>query len=220
MSQNPLAGDASYIEKLRMQLADVSPSAAQLMAELHWILLLFPHNIKPQTKRDLFRELWELSEEPFDSTHPLLEDNVLGGAAHAGTAFNTHRWRELVFLIQISTDFKQLDREQRQQVLSDPWVFSKWLAAVPREGYRQFRHILRWLLFPDTSSGFVLAPTRRLFSSSLNRSLQSNCSSGQMQTLTRRYSASVCDWSRKAPVTWTSTNHPGRSSGAAPHAVG
>ncbi|MAL94071.1 MAG: hypothetical protein CME40_03175 [Haliea sp.] len=47
------------------------------MAELHWILLLFPHNIKPQTKREFFREIWELSEEPFDSTHPLLEDIVL-----------------------------------------------------------------------------------------------------------------------------------------------
>ncbi|MYL23980.1 AAA domain-containing protein [Halomonas alkaliantarctica] len=148
--QNPLEGDDSYLDKLKQQLADVSPQAARLMAELHWVLLLFPHNINPSTKRDLIRELWSLGDTPLDSRHPLLNDQVLAGAAHAGTAYNTHRWRELTFLIQIAEAFKVLTKTQRLQYLDDPWQFSDWLASVPREGYRQFRHMLRWMLFPDT----------------------------------------------------------------------
>lgn len=148
--QNPLEGDESYIDKLKLQLAEASPQAAQLMAELHWVLLLFSDNIKPDTKRGLIREIWELSGEPLDTTQPLLADEVIVGAAHSGTAFNTHRWRELVYLIQIARDFKSLNPAQRQQVLSDPWAFSEWLASVPQQGHRQFRHIIRWLVFPDS----------------------------------------------------------------------
>jgi len=148
--QNPLEGNESYLEKLKQQLTDVSPQAARLMAELHWVLLLFPHNINPSTKRELIQALWALGKSPLDGAHPMLSDAVLAGAAHAGTAYNTHRWRELTFLIHIVAALKELPREQRQQKLAEPWVFSEWLASVPREGYRQFRHMLRWLLFPDT----------------------------------------------------------------------
>jgi len=117
---------------------------------LHWVLLLFPHNINPSTKRSLIIELWSMGGEPLAPDHALLSDEVLSGTAHAGTAYNTHRWRELAFLIQIATSFKAEPVERRRQILANPWDFSKWLAAVPREGFRQFRHIVRWMLFPET----------------------------------------------------------------------
>lgn len=148
--QNPLEGNESYLEKLKLQLSDVSPQAARLMAELHWVLLLFPHNINPSTKRGLIQELWALGNSPLDGAHPMLNDAILAGAAHSGTAYNTHRWRELTFLIHIVAALKKLPRKQCQQKLAEPWTFSEWLASVPREGYRQFRHMMRWLLFPDT----------------------------------------------------------------------
>lgn len=148
--QNPLEGNQSYLEKLKQQLNDISPQAARLMAELHWVLLLFPHNIKPSTKRELIQELWVLGVIPLDSAHPMLSEAVLAGAAHAGTAFNTHRWRELGFLIHIVAALKGLPRKKRQQTLAEPWAFSEWLTSVPREGSRQLQHILAWMLFPDT----------------------------------------------------------------------
>jgi hypothetical protein len=147
--QNPLEGDQSYLDKLKLQLAEVSPQAARLMAELHWVLLLFPHNINPATKRELIGELWALGGEPLAPAHPLLSDDVLGGAAHSGTAFNTHRWRELGYLIRLVEAYKAHPVEQRQRLLSSPWTFAEWLATVPGEGFRQFRHMLPWLLFPD-----------------------------------------------------------------------
>lgn len=148
--QNPLDGGGSYLDKLKQQLDGVSPAAARLMAELHWVLLLFPHNINPETKRSLVMELWALGGELLPPDHALLGDEVLSGAAHAGTAYNTHRWRELAFLIQIAEALKTESVDRRRQLLSDPWVFSRWLAGVPRDGFRQFRHILRWMLFPET----------------------------------------------------------------------
>ncbi len=148
--QNRLGGDATYLDKLKEQLEAASPSATRLMAELHWALLLFPHNINPSTKRSLVTDIWALGGESLPADHPMLADEALEGTAHAGTAYNTHRWRELAFLIQIAEAFKAESQERRRQLLSEPWGFAEWLAAVPRDGYRQFRHILRWMLFPDT----------------------------------------------------------------------
>lgn len=159
--QNPLEGAASYLDKLKQQLDGVSPDATRLMAELHWVLLLFPQNINPSTKRDLIAELWALSGDPLNASHPLLSDELLSGVGHAGTAYNTHRWRELGFLIQIAEAFKAESEENRQRLLNDPWEFSKWLASVPREGHRQFRHILRWMLFPDTFEHMATSTDKR-----------------------------------------------------------
>lgn len=49
-TQNPIEGGDSFVHKLSLQLADTSPQAIQLMAELNWLLLLFSSNIKPDTK--------------------------------------------------------------------------------------------------------------------------------------------------------------------------
>ena len=147
--QNPLEGDASYGEKLGQQLEGRSPAACRLMAELHWVLFLFPHNIKPQTKREQIRALWEKGGDPLNLDHLLLQDDTLSGVAHAGRSFNTNRWRELGFLIRITQALKALGAEQRRDLLADPWRFAEWLDGIPRDGQRQLRHILPYLLFPD-----------------------------------------------------------------------
>ena len=159
--QNPMEGAESYLDKLKQQLDGASPDAARLMAELHWALLLFPKNINPSTKRDDIVELWALGGDPLNSSHSLLSDDLLSGVGHAGTAYNTHRWRELGFLIHIAEAFKAESKEDRQSLLNDPWEFSKWLASVPREGQRQFPHILRWMLFPDTFEHMATSTDKR-----------------------------------------------------------
>jgi len=147
--QNPLEGDESFVEKLSLQLADAPPEAVQLMAELHWLLLLFSTNIKPETKRDLIGKIWALSGELLPES-PLLSDSVLAGAGSTGTAYNTHRWRELVFLIELLQAFKALDDDARQALLVSPWEFAGWLDTQPGAEVRQLRHILCFLLFPDS----------------------------------------------------------------------
>ncbi|WP_019022267.1 McrB family protein [Thioalkalivibrio sp. ALE23] len=160
-TQNPQEGSESYSEKLKIQLADVPPTAARLMAELNWVLLLFPSNIKPETERQQVLEIWELGGTPLSADHPALTDEVLCGAGHAGTAFNTHRWRELAYMINIAKAMKEQPRDGRRHVVADPWIFARWLADVPREGFRQLRHMLNWLLFPDTFENFTTGRDKR-----------------------------------------------------------
>lgn len=144
------AGEGDFLSKLKVQLAEGSPDCRQLMAESLWLTLLFPSNVGAAKKRENVLEIWSWSGEDLSATHSLLEDSVLEGIGSAGTAYNTHRWRELVFLIGALRDFKARDAADREQIASDPWAFSGWLSGLPEARHRQLIHILPHLLFPDT----------------------------------------------------------------------
>ncbi|WP_238904365.1 McrB family protein [Ruegeria alba] len=144
------AGDGDFRSKLKVQLSEGSPDCRQLMAESLWLTLLFPSNVGAAKKRENVCEIWSWSADDLSSTHPLLDDSVLEGIGSAGTAYNTHRWRELVFFIGALRDFKSRDPSEREQIASDPWAFSGWLSGLPEARHRQLIHILPHLLFPDT----------------------------------------------------------------------
>jgi 5-methylcytosine-specific restriction protein B len=111
-------GEGDFLSKLKVQLSDGSPDCRQLMAECLWLLLLFPSNVGAAKKREIVLEIWSWSNEELDASHPLIADAVLKGIGSAGTAYNTHRWRELVFLIGALRDFKVRDVSDRDQILS------------------------------------------------------------------------------------------------------
>lgn len=144
------AGKGDFLSKLKVQLSEGSPDCRRLMAESLWLTLLFPSNVGAAKKRENVLEIWSWSGEELNATHPLLADGVLEGIGSAGTAYNTHRWRELVFLIGALRDFKARDGSEREQIASDPWAFSGWLSGLPEARHRQLIHILPHLLFPDT----------------------------------------------------------------------
>ncbi|ALA18520.1 restriction endonuclease [Chelatococcus sp. CO-6] len=148
--QNLDAGEGDFLSKLKVQLSEGSPSCRQLMAESLWLTLLFPSNVGAARKRENVLEIWSWSGEDLSTTHPLLKDSVLEGIGSAGTAYNTHRWRELVFLIGALRDFKAHDSSYREQIAADPWAFARWLSGLPEARHRQLIHILPHLLFPDT----------------------------------------------------------------------
>lgn len=114
------AGEGDFLSKLKMQLSAGSPECKKLMAESVWLLLLFPSNVGSEKKRENVRTIWSWSDAALNEHHPLLEDNVLQGIGSAGTAFNTHRWRELVFLISAMRDLKRRDASERAAILNDP----------------------------------------------------------------------------------------------------
>jgi len=146
---NPDESQAGFVEKLGRQLADGSPQAKKLMAELLWILNLFPSNIGPTAKRRLVMEVWDWSGDSLGRDHPMLQDGLLEGMGSAGPGFLAHRWREVRFAVNAMRAAKRLSREGRQDLLLTPWGFAEWLDAVPDEGYRQFKLILPFLMFPD-----------------------------------------------------------------------
>ncbi|WP_281826135.1 McrB family protein [Jannaschia rubra] len=144
------AGEGDFLSKLKVQLSEGSPDCRRLMAESLWLTLLFPSNVGAAKKRENVLEIWSWSGEDLDAANPILADGVLEGIGSAGTAYNTHRWRELVFLIGALRDFKARDGSEREQIASDPWAFSGWLSGLPEARHRQLIHILPHLLFPDT----------------------------------------------------------------------
>ena len=143
-------GEGDFLSKLKTQMSAGSPECQQLMAENLWLLLLFQSNIGPARKRENVREVWSWSAEHLDESHPLLGDAVLEGIGSAGTAYNTQRWRELVFLIGAVRDLKRREAGDRKAILNDPWAFSGWLSGLPEARNRQLRHILPHLLFAES----------------------------------------------------------------------
>ena len=146
----PDLSDKDFVTKLKGQLSDSSPDAQRLMAEMLWALLLFPFrgNMKEATKRSHIREIWAMTGDAVPDS-PYLADPVLCGIGSAGPGFNNHRWRELRYLIVLAGRIKELERTERQRVLTDYDAFMRWIPTVPDEGRRQFRHMLRYLLFPE-----------------------------------------------------------------------
>lgn len=142
-------GSGNFYEKLETQLKGAPPASVRLMSELLWVLFLFPSNIGAETKRDGVLRVWRWSGEDLDPAHPLLSDRLLGGIGSAGMGVNTNRWRELIYLIGIGRAIKAVPAVERAALFDDYDRFMAWMDKVPREGDRQFRHMLRYFLFPD-----------------------------------------------------------------------
>jgi 5-methylcytosine-specific restriction protein B len=143
-------GSGHYMEKLERQLKGASVGAKLLAAEMHWVMLLCPSNMKPPKKRETFQAIWEWSGEPAPMDSPLLKSEFLVGVGSPGVAFNTQRWRELQFFILFMQAFKKLTESERSRLLRDGWALAEWTADIPEADVRQLRPMLLYLLFPDS----------------------------------------------------------------------
>jgi 5-methylcytosine-specific restriction enzyme B len=149
--QNLDISDRSFWDKLEDQLAPASPAAKQLAAEMFWVMFLIVYQsaMAADTKRAQVRRVWEWSGEPLPESPVELDTALTTGVAHPGTSYNTNRWREFKFFIHLMTEFKNLDRPDRERLLADGWQFGEWLDAMESSSGRQLRHVLLFLLFPS-----------------------------------------------------------------------
>ena len=134
------------------------------MAEILWLIILFPipSNMTPALKRETLKTIWSWSGDKLDLKNPFFEDPALEGIGSSGGGYNQQRWRELVFLISALQNFKNRDADDRSAIASDPWIFSDWLCSLPGARNRQFTHILRHLLFPDSFENISFEKDKRL----------------------------------------------------------
>lgn len=142
--------EGNFMHRLTEQLASISPEAKQLTAEMLWLLFLCPSNISIRTKREQILAVWSLSGEPLNDAHPLLQDDVLNGVGSAGTGFNTFRAREFAYLTNVLKSLLAMPSSEREARLSDGFAFAEWLTAIPENASRQFRHMLLFMLFPES----------------------------------------------------------------------
>jgi len=145
----PDSGSGDFYQKLQGQMASAPSGAPKLMAELLWVLFLFPANMGARSKRNGLEQAWNMSGERLDPDQPMLSDGVLAGIGSAGTAFNTMRWKEVNYAISLFTAIKRMPADERADLVGDYSRLTDWLEMMPRDGDRQFRHMLRYLLCPD-----------------------------------------------------------------------
>lgn len=144
---HPLLGSERFIEKLVKQVSTSAASTQRLMSELIWALLLFPSNLKADTKRTQIVRIWSMSGVDFGPETPL-SDETLAGIGSGGPGYLAYRPEELEYLLTLVLDLKTLPQEQRQAIFTDYDLFIAWINNVPRKGDRQFRHMLRYFAFP------------------------------------------------------------------------
>ncbi|MNZ20277.1 5-methylcytosine-specific restriction enzyme B [compost metagenome] len=148
--ESPDESSAVFLEKLKGQMAEASPEAVQLMAEVLWVVMLFQSNVTPGKKRENIEQVWSWSGSDFPANHLWMQDEVLCGLGSAGQGFNRYRADELAWLIRMVEAFQRLPRTQQEEYLREPWSCAEWLDTQPWGRGRQMRHILLHLLFPET----------------------------------------------------------------------
>ena len=161
--ENPDSGSDSFYDKLRRQLDPAPPEAKKLWAEVTWVfyLIVRGHVIRPLTKIDQIRMVWEWSGTSFPNDHWALREEVLTGVSHPGTAYNTHRWREFRFIVSTMNDWFSLSAEKRGALLADAWEFAAWIYGRPLVEGRQFQRACLYLLFPDSFEPILTASHKR-----------------------------------------------------------
>lgn len=146
---HPDIGNDDFLATLRGQMSSASQSAKRLMAEMVWAIQLFPSNIGALKKRKQVAQIWEMAGESLRQERKSLSDDILVGIGSGGPGFLKNRWREIVFLISLVRDLKNRTPEERKRILTEYDAFIDWIERVPRDGERQFRHMLRFFCFPD-----------------------------------------------------------------------
>jgi len=146
---NPDESKNSFIVKFERQLETATSDVKRLAAEIDWVYFLFPKNTISFSKKIAeIEKIWSWSGEHLAKDHPMLKA-FSEGIGHPGTAYMTQKWREILYIWQVVTEFKKLNSDTRRQHLEDPWKFSSWLESVKGSDRRQMRHVFCYLLFPD-----------------------------------------------------------------------
>lgn len=161
---DPRGEKGEFLDKLRDQLSDASPTAAKLAAEMLWVTLLYPisRSISPGKKRTYVRKVWSWSKEELDGNHELLDDRLLGkGIGHPGPGYHRHRPRDLYLFIRMMRAWKELEKPKREDLLEDAWEFAEWFDQLEDATNRQLRDILLHLLFPETFERVTVTDQKR-----------------------------------------------------------
>jgi 5-methylcytosine-specific restriction protein B len=148
-------GNRELHAPIGQQLRPCPPESVALFAEIYWILLLGPTNLRAAKKRERIRHVWSMAPSPIApfptdfANSPFLNEEALSGLGSAGPGFNMYQWKELQFAVIAFQDLMGMDFNVRSLLLSEPWAFAEWLDQFKEADGRQFYHCLCHLMFPD-----------------------------------------------------------------------
>ncbi|WP_280416896.1 McrB family protein [Nocardia carnea] len=156
----PDAGAGSFFDKLGKQLANTSPSAVQLFAELLLLNLLPIVNLRGETKIEQLKAVLAMSAAPISIPQDIADTLRAGGVYHGGQAFNNYRWVQLQYLIEFASYFMDLPESERRLALDNPLAFRDAANSV-ETGQAAQRQSLLYLAFPSFYLPIVSPAHRR-----------------------------------------------------------
>ena len=162
-AENLDEGEGDFWGKLKGQLREAPADAKKLAAEMFWVMYLIVHSgsMQAPTKRLQIKRVWEWSGDPLPDRPDLLGDLLDNGIIHPGTAFHTLRWKEFLFFVRLLENWTVLPEARRRELLSDPWRMASWIDDLEESSGRQLRHVLLFLLFPDSFEASVTSNHKR-----------------------------------------------------------
>lgn len=145
-----------FLEKLHDQLANASPEAVQLMAELNAVhfLIIWIGAISAAKKRSDLEAI--LSWMPVPCAVP---DDVLAamapGLVHPGHWVMARRDTQLTWLIRFSRAWKDLPAERQRVLVADPWAMKAFAETIHAASADSARLALLHLAHPGTFEAIV-----------------------------------------------------------------
>lgn len=145
----------SFDAKVVDQLSGASDEALVLFAELYALDLLVLGNILPETKIAKIDAILSMRKQPLSLTGPEAPSGAIqlvrtfehGGVLNGGQGFNTGRWRQFVYLIELGLALSQLPETERKVALL-PDAVEKTLMQVPSQMEASMCRALAYLFAP------------------------------------------------------------------------
>lgn len=163
--ERPTVGEGDFFQRLETQLEGCSAEAYQLMAEALYVHHLFisERRMRGDTKKEQVEQVlgWgaRLSTVPSD-----LVNGLSPGLGGVGQQFFSARPFHVGFIIEFVDQWKNLEQDDWNRMLDDPWAFKDFVNGVDlqRELFReqptahraQLQALLH-LVLPDTFEGMV-----------------------------------------------------------------
>ena len=150
-------------DKLHDQLANVSPGAIQLMAELdavHFLIIWIGRHLRGDEAPATWRRSW-----PGCRSRAPVPDSVLEamtpGLVHPGQWAMTRRDTQLTWLIRFSRAWKELPADRQRLLVTDPWALKDFTETIHAPTSDSARLALLHLAHPDTFEPSV-SPNHKL----------------------------------------------------------
>jgi hypothetical protein len=145
-----------FLEKLHDQLADASPEAIQLMAELHAVhfLIIWIGAISAAKKRSDLEAILAWMPVPCAVPDSVLEA-MTPGLVHPGQWAMTRRDTQLTWLIRFSRAWKDVPADRQRLLVTDPWGLKDFAETIHAPTSDAARLALLHLAQPDTFEPIV-----------------------------------------------------------------
>lgn len=152
--------DASFDEKLKVQLRGASDQSLQLMAEMLYVYYMVAETVSRKTKIANVNQILGWMARPV-AVPPELVEAAGKGLTNPGQFYLTNKPFQLWFMVHVGLAWRERLPEERAALLADPWAFKAFLMRVPDRNAKPMRMALLHFVFPDTFEIIISATHKR-----------------------------------------------------------